>query len=550
MSSSSHAEERSTSQGYLPRGGACKCDGKRPICSQCDRAGRAEDCEYTVGQERSTVQILEENISRLEARIQELQNPAPPASSAIELHQPYGVSSSDFNGIGSNSRYLLQDLPAHLAEALINNFMPHAGQIGFFLNLPRFQASLLNGQAPGRMTRPSCALAAATYLWAIRLSNDRSVKAHEHTYLTRATQQAATALSGQHPDRVMQSIQAEVLLATYFFANGRFFEGKYHVTTAVSMVFSAGLHKIRSSAPQQQSVTGSSTRLPEPKDSIEEGERIMALWTVLDLDKHWAIALEHTPNFEYSTHPLATKVDTPWPLEMDEFEQDRLPSYAITSNTIYNFLNSITTPDLGISLRAIESKTAILWERVAVFTRKCNARTSQQSLQPLVEEFTGLSNLLDSVLGLLPSLDPQSIGRIQSVEMARRYGVVYSILCSAFIRLHAPFAFSGRSESSLRKRLSMARTILELAIGLRGRGVGYLNPIIGTVWIEASQVVFDEVSRIRSMRTSGTLLPGGPDERVMLGLVNRATQAMAGFTMNIPLTSFQVAKIQETSQLN
>lgn len=188
--------------------------------------------------------------------------------------------------------------------------------------MPRFQASLLNGQAPGRMTRPSCALAAATYLWAIRLSNDPSVKNHEQTYLTRATQEAATALSGPHPDRVMQSIQAEVLLSTYFFANGRFFEGKYHVTTAVSMVFSAGLHKIRSATPQYQApMAGNSSRLPEPRDSIEEGERILALWTVLDLDKHWAVALEHTPNFEYSTHPLATKIDTPWPLEMEEFEQ-------------------------------------------------------------------------------------------------------------------------------------------------------------------------------------------------------------------------------------
>lgn len=96
-----------------------KCDGKRPICTQCDRAGRAEDCEYTVGQERSTVQILEENISRLEARIQELQNPTASPSTSIELHQPYGVSpSADQTSRSANSHSLLQDLPAHLAEAL------------------------------------------------------------------------------------------------------------------------------------------------------------------------------------------------------------------------------------------------------------------------------------------------------------------------------------------------------------------------------------------------------------------------------------------------
>jgi hypothetical protein len=137
--------------GYLRRGGACvscrrrkmvqcyfvlcfffkklsifdfeqRCDGKHPICSQCDRACRAEDCEYTTGQERSKVQILEDNISRLEARIQELQNPhgpvsrdlhAPqtPATTAMRLHQPYVVASNP-------SDSTIQDPPRQIAENL------------------------------------------------------------------------------------------------------------------------------------------------------------------------------------------------------------------------------------------------------------------------------------------------------------------------------------------------------------------------------------------------------------------------------------------------
>jgi hypothetical protein len=43
-----------------------RCDGKQPICGQCGRAARAEDCEYTTGQEQSKVQILEGYISRLD----------------------------------------------------------------------------------------------------------------------------------------------------------------------------------------------------------------------------------------------------------------------------------------------------------------------------------------------------------------------------------------------------------------------------------------------------------------------------------------------------
>jgi hypothetical protein len=89
------------------------------VCGQCDRAGRADDCEYLVGHERSTVQILEDNISRLEARIQELQNPDVSQSSSVNLHQPYIANGGQTKPLGapSNTR-AVQDLPRHVTEAL------------------------------------------------------------------------------------------------------------------------------------------------------------------------------------------------------------------------------------------------------------------------------------------------------------------------------------------------------------------------------------------------------------------------------------------------
>lgn len=209
----------------------------------------------------------------------------------------------------------LSDLHTHFRLAV---FFPYATEIGFFLNIPRFQASMMQGYPPGHPSRPAPALIFAVYLWSIRLSDDPSVKSRESAYLFRATQDAATALSGTHPSKVIHSIQAEVLLATYFFANGRFFEGKHHVANAVSTALSSGMHKIRSAAPGQQSTRN---RISSPRDPVEEGERIIGAWTVLTLDKVWATVLEHTPNFEDSTHVLGTQVDTPWPLEMEDFEQ-------------------------------------------------------------------------------------------------------------------------------------------------------------------------------------------------------------------------------------
>jgi hypothetical protein len=203
----------------------------------------------------------------------------------------------------------------------LNGFLPFAPDFGFFLNIPRFQTSMLHAFPPGHPSRPAPALIFATYLFAIRISNDPLVKPNENSYLTRATQEAATALSGNHPNKIMHSIQAEVLLANYFFSNGKFFEGKYHVANAVSTTISAGLHKIRSSNQVAQST------LPADYDMVEEGERIICAWIVLNLDKCWAVALADSPNFEHSTHALAAKIDTPWPLDMEEFEQVSLLSF-------------------------------------------------------------------------------------------------------------------------------------------------------------------------------------------------------------------------------
>ena len=249
----------------------------------------------------------------------------------MRLHQPYVVAS---NSSGSS----IQDPPRQIADNLcvlfyqwismfcwppcrLNNFLPFASEFGFFLNIPRFRASMLQAYPPGHPSRPSPALIFSTYLFAIRISNDPLVKPNETTYLTRATQEAATALSGNHPHKIIHSIQAEVLLATYFFSNGRFFEGKYHVANAVSTAVSAGLHKIRSTSPTTL------VTLPPHRDMIEEGERIICAWTVFNLDKCWAVALDDAPNFEHSTHTLAAKIDTPWPLDMDEFEQVSLLIY-------------------------------------------------------------------------------------------------------------------------------------------------------------------------------------------------------------------------------
>ncbi|KAH9917600.1 uncharacterized protein B0H18DRAFT_1033887 [Fomitopsis serialis] len=67
----------------IPRGMACtncrrrklKCDTAKPVCEQCARTNRHEECEYTDGSSASRTQVLETNATRLQERIQELEHP-------------------------------------------------------------------------------------------------------------------------------------------------------------------------------------------------------------------------------------------------------------------------------------------------------------------------------------------------------------------------------------------------------------------------------------------------------------------------------------------
>lgn len=209
-------------------------------------------------------------------------------------------------------------------------FLQHASRVGFFLNVPRFIRYV---RSPQRSTggHPLLdVLISATSLWGSRFSNNVSIQARQELLLGNAVQQVADALmivnTGAPTHDVIAFIQAEVLLANYFFTQDRILEGRYHSSAAISLALSCKLHLQQSIRPRNTDPIPETSALlsglPPPEDLIQVGERVNAFWTVHTLYKTWAVAMGAPINVWAGEGNFGTQPDLeiPWPLSMDACE--------------------------------------------------------------------------------------------------------------------------------------------------------------------------------------------------------------------------------------
>ncbi|KAJ7185904.1 Zn(2)-Cys(6) binuclear cluster domain-containing protein [Mycena filopes] len=473
--------EASSRKPQLNKGKACfncrrrkvKCDAKKPICTPCGRfiGGGLQDCEYT---ERGPAQsqILQEQISILEDRIQEIERPKD-MKMAVGLQNPY-----------QSGRRHISDPPADWAspphhhhrderglfQALSRSFLPYGEQIGFFLSPQLFEVLPL----------ASPALLDTICLWGAHLSRSEQLNAHQARFLSDALRSTAAGLVRSHsPHAIIHTIQAELLLAQYFFHNARILEGKYHASTAVSISISSGLHKIRSADVHGESVRSVIDSLSPAATAVEEGERINAFWAVFTVNNCWLAADGSPADISYAV------VDTPWPLGIGEYSEDSRSLPGQSSGTIDNFLARF--PDRGTSLPALHAKAAIIFEQAsrlaARFTETAAAHRAPSTR--LSTEFSTLDGVIEAFKGTLPSLDSGSRARLL---------VVHTLAHVATIQLHNPFSFTSSSLSRTRST-SAALAVVGLVREINLHELGFVDAIMGTLWTAACQVFITELSR-------------------------------------------------------
>ncbi|PBK97422.1 hypothetical protein ARMGADRAFT_1075911 [Armillaria gallica] len=459
------SDTSSSSKTHLPKGSACmncrlvtstffindvsqnffrrrkiKCDGSRPVCSPCSSSDAFRDCEYVERGTSSKTQALEAQIAILENRIQELEQ----QTDFSQFHQFHDSSSST------------DPFSFQLHEIILRSFLQHSSEIGFFLDQARFADSVT---LPNVM-KPSAALLSTAYLWGIHLSDSGEVLAYEEVFLARALQSTAQELSSSHPQRVIQCIQAEVLLAHYFFRKARMLEGRYHTCSAVSLVLSARLHKIRSVEGGGPSV------LPPPTDYIEEGERIKAFWTVFILDNCWTTADGSPSNF-LCTSP-DSRIDLPWPLDT----QIQFPRNYRTSHTIQRF-QANQNEDRGTSALALHAKASVLFEQASRVGPRFRPGMPQQEASRFFASFTSMERVIQSFIERLSSEQATLPSNAPSPSF-----MTHILAHVAMIQLHAPFL--SRNPASRGRILSHSRAAIQVLGNVDVSSTPFLDSFIGS----------------------------------------------------------------------
>ncbi|KAF5344291.1 hypothetical protein D9758_012320 [Tetrapyrgos nigripes] len=604
----------------LQRGRACgncrkrkiKCDGQRPMCGQCVKSARPGDtCEYADAG-RTRAQMLEENISRLEARIRELEEPLD--ENSVKLHSPYvqiqGRSSSwpasvvasteAISPIASTSASpspppsssshseaaFQEEPPADVVRLLLQSFLPHSMEFGFFLNIARFRDSALLPLPLGHYARPAPALLSTVYLLGMHLlagsskTDSHNYGAQENAFLSRALLHVANVLSSSHPHRILHGIQSEILLSTYFFRAGRILEGKYHLTAATSLTLGAGFHRIRSGNAGISSslnlLSVATPFLPAPADHIEEGERINAFWTTFALCNTWTVAIgSPLSSVVFESH--GSKIDTPWPLDMHQYEQvefnflsqnvqwrswvkvqeaygqtilpfqERLPQDLRGSSTVQNFLNQQPSLQSEYSTQAMYAKASILLDRADTVAALFRANVEPEERSHLIQTFTSLDPLIDNFRSTLFTVLPMS----RTPTSSPFFGTVlltHTLAYSATINLHSPFVNDDHRSRS--KSLKAAEGCVELLRQVDMGSIEQVNPLLGCLWTGVCKVLIDEISRVKAVGAGWASPASGSsrEENELVEMLEKVFATMAVFSIESPLMGYQLAKIQETYQ--
>ncbi|KAF7342302.1 Zn(2)-C6 fungal-type domain-containing protein [Mycena venus] len=563
----------------LRRGKAClncrhlkiKCDGVRPVCGQCTRVPKDDPCEFTDTSSRTME--LENAVFRLQSRINELEGmpgPGPSTSTSYvqhggphgwpptglgRIHSPYSSSSAGSRSspqtASDNSFIGNEEPPFVMIQMLLDYFLPHATQFGFFLHIENFKASALLPLEWANPLRPSPALLSVVYLWGVHLSHTQPLLSSEPVFLKRAQQNISVEIAeNNNPLHLLHSIQAQVLLSTYMFRNKRFLEAEFHANGAATLTLGYKLHKIRSVRP----VTPPLLSVPalveihptQPADAAEEGERIRAFWTVACLQSSLNIALS-AASINFSILELAGgDIDTPWPLEIADYAAGGLPRVYLGQETIKTFLTEDPPPSSPVP--TLYAKAAVLLHRASRLGSKWSPNLEPQEAASYSASCAWLDGRIATFWERLP---PLYTFYTESAK-ARTLALAHAMTAAAAIKLHRAPASASADPEAQKKCVFAARAILAcLGDTHIGPDLTTAHPLVGSLLVMGCRVLMEEVRRAKAFRGAwGESLrvqppPPGEEEVTLASDLQDGIATMRMYAVGSPLIQYQLTKLQQ-----
>ncbi|KAH8993400.1 hypothetical protein EDB92DRAFT_399742 [Lactarius akahatsu] len=591
MDPSTSPQAGSSSSSTLQRGKAClncrrrkmKCDGVRPVCGPCSRANRPDDCEYTDGQGRTRTQMLEDTIAQLEARIEELENPSSNPGSVM-LHDPRsaffqtkqspllgpsqpstsvllsraelspsspssspprrGATGLTTQSSTSTAWLLSEEPPTHIVQEILDVFLQYAPSPNFFLHPTRFRHSIT--LPPGNPGRPIPALVNAVCLWGILFSQNKELLPHETVLAPRIAAQLGHAIPTTPSHRTLQVIQTKLLLVDYFFRVGNFLAGRHEAYSAMSLATACGLHKIRTAQPTPaftSFIDQIDLSLQEPRDQIEEGERINAFWAVFFVDRCSAVAFG-PPLVVSEMDVSGMQIDTPWPLEMETYERGQIYPNLRTTGTVRSFFsgmnngwpwdnhNPLTQLSKAVALFERASRLAAAW-RPGALPLLINVQSTNG-----LEEIPNVDSYYSDFVAVDQRID-EFKSRLTPIER-----VALCLSNGATIQLHATFCL--QNTASRAKCLSAALAIVRASQAAPAHERVYTSPILGPLWAACGRVIINEIVARRSFHAELTLSPQQHDGDLRNAL-EQIQSIMAAAASHCALMNYHLSRLQQES---
>ncbi|KAI0028804.1 hypothetical protein K488DRAFT_57718 [Vararia minispora EC-137] len=536
----------------LQRGRAClscrrrkiRCDGARPACGSCRRYDRADDCEYDDGYMSPHMLQLQETVSRLEARVQEIafQDPPEAGSQILLSHRKHPSLRSLRSGsnvqssVGffftcgikhSRSRSpvagSVHGVVCMFSAVAIDLMLNHHSRVDAYFRHNKIQNSwfLHEGRFRGNLYLPTDNIASlvptlvtTVHLWGVRLLGREDLDMHATALLSRALIQLGDALYDMPSQRTVQVIQTHVLLALYLYDAACFLDARTHTAAAASLVLRLGLHKIRSTSQSTLRpftyVEPIASLMPPPRDAVEEGERIAAFWAVFKQDRISA-AILGLPVAVSDIEGTDTQVDTPWPMTIELYEEGMLAAGIRSGGTLKTFLSGLSSNVVQDSSLAQTCKAAALFERA---TRLVNGWTPDL---PMSDEFYA------EYVSLSARIDEQKDQRAMG-------DTPYKTLCvlnGASIQLHTVFA--AQSEDARDKCLDAAFAIIQASTLSRLQDIKFLCPATGTIWAAVCRVLINGIISVRSMYADTPMPSLTRRETELVGMLEQMVSLMASF---------------------